>query len=63
MPKKIGILGKIRILEITDDYITFSFKCYLCKHWTVVREDRVRFEHEFGLEGYVIGKKEVKKND
>jgi len=53
-------LGKIRILEVTDEHVTFSFKCYLCKHWTVAREDRKRFEHEFGLEGYEIRKVEEK---
>jgi len=34
MPSEIG---KWNILEIDNQFVTLSVKCYLCKHWTILR--------------------------
>lgn len=39
-------IGKWRVLEIDKDFLTLTFKCYLCKHWTVVRIPKKDFEEE-----------------
>lgn len=36
-------IGKYNILEVDKEFVTLTFKCYLCKHWTVVRIPKKEF--------------------
>jgi hypothetical protein len=29
--------GKWNVLEVDNQFVTLSVKCYLCKHWTILR--------------------------
>ena len=47
MPSEIG---KWNILEVDSQFVTLSVKCYLCKHWTILRIPTETMKSELNLE-------------